>query len=228
MKRQIVLDTETTGLSAQNGDRIIEIGCIELVNRRFTGRTYHQYINPQRSIDVGAQAVHGISSDFLKDKPVFSEVVDAFFEFCDGAELIIHNASFDISFINAEFKQINYRCKDITKQCEIIDSLVVARQKHPGQANNLDALCKRYGVDTSHREFHGALLDANLLSQVYLAMTSEQASLFGLEMPIGGGAPKNKTEESAEFVAMNLENHLKIIRANDHEMKAHMAFLERL
>jgi DNA polymerase-3 subunit epsilon len=228
MKRQIVLDTETTGLSAKNGDRIIEIGCVELVNRRFTGRTYHQYINPERAIDVGAQAVHGISSDFLKDKPIFSKVADEFFEFCDGAELVIHNAPFDIGFINAELNYLNYRYVDITQVCAVIDTLLLARQKHPGQANNLDALCKRYGVDASRREFHGALLDANLLAQIYLSMTSEQASLFGLDMPISVSAPKNRVEESSELMPVNLETHLKIIRANEDEMKAHQDFFEHL
>jgi DNA polymerase-3 subunit epsilon len=225
MKRQIVLDTETTGLSAQNGDRIIEIGCIELVDRRFTGRSYHQYINPQRAIDVGAQAVHGISSDFLKDKPVFSDVADAFFEFCDGAELVIHNAPFDIGFINAEFQHLKYKCKDITKKCEVLDSLLFARQKHPGQANSLDALCKRYSVDASGREYHGALLDAQLLAHVYLAMTSEQTTLFGRS----SGQPQKNNQKTAETsvapVQVIAPEGLRVIKANEEELKAHNAFV---
>jgi DNA polymerase-3 subunit epsilon len=228
MKRQIVLDTETTGLSAKNGDRIIEIGCVELVNRRFTGRTFHQYINPERSIDVGAQAVHGISRDFLKDKPIFSAIVDAFFEFCEGAELIIHNAEFDIGFINAELKWVNYRCLDITTSCKVIDTLALARQKHPGQANNLDALCRRYSVDASRREFHGALLDANLLAQVFLSMTSEQASLWGLELPASQSMSSKPSEELVRVAPMAVGAALKVIRANLDEIKAHQAFIDSL
>jgi DNA polymerase-3 subunit epsilon len=225
MKRQIVLDTETTGLDAKNGDRIIEIGCIELVDRRFTGRAYHQYINPQRDIDVGAQAVHGISSDFLKDKPIFSQVVDEFFEFCDGAELIIHNAPFDIGFINAEFQHLKYKCRDITKKCEVLDSLIVARQKHPGQANNLDALCKRYSVDASGREYHGALLDAQLLAHVYLAMTSEQSSLFGGETNAAKNAPKKEASAAVAQVAIDVPQNLTVIQANATELEAHQTFM---
>lgn len=227
MKRQIVLDTETTGLDAQNGDRIIEIGCIELIDRRFTGRAYHQYINPQRDIDVGAQAVHGISSDFLKDKPVFSQVADEFFEFCDGAELIIHNAPFDIGFINAELQHLKYKCRDITKNCEVLDSLIVARQKHPGQANNLDALCKRYSVDASGREYHGALLDAQLLAHVYLAMTSEQSSLFGGEVDAAQNTPKEEASVSATQASIDVPQNLRVIRADATELEAHQAFIAK-
>jgi len=227
MKRQIVLDTETTGLDANNGDRIIEIGCIELVDRRFTGRSYHQYINPQRSIDVGAQAVHGISSDFLKDKPVFADIADAFFDFCDGAELVIHNAPFDIGFINAEFSHLNYKCKDINNNCEVLDSLPLARQKHPGQANNLDALCKRYSVDASGREYHGALLDAQLLAHVYLAMTSEQSTLFGGEGSKVAKQAQKTSEKEQVSIAVDVSQPLKVIKASDKEVAEHNKFIEQ-
>ena len=226
MQRQIVLDTETTGLEANNGDRIIEIGCIEMIDRRFTGRSYHQYINPEREIDPGAQAVHGISNDFLKDKPIFKDIVNEFYQFCEGAELVIHNAPFDIGFINAELQLENYHCKDITKVCAVLDSLLVARQKHPGQANNLDALCKRYSVDASGREFHGALLDAQLLAQVYLAMTSEQGSLFGAAEPKANAQKSNQTQASAVVQDLSSVGDLPVIKATEQELQQHQKFMD--
>lgn len=175
--RQIVLDTETTGLETSQGHRIIEIGCVELVNRRLTGRHYHQYINPEREVDAGAQAVHGISNAMLDDKPVFARIADAFLQFVGDAELIIHNAAFDIGFIDYELNMLRPGFGSITHRCHVIDTLLMARAKHPGQKNNLDALCKRYGVDNSQRELHGALLDAEILADVYLLMTGGQTAL---------------------------------------------------
>ncbi len=176
-QRQIVLDTETTGLDPEQGHRIIEIGCVELVNRKHTKQHYHQYINPEREVDAGALEVHGISNEFLSDKPVFSKVVSDFIEFVEGAELIIHNAPFDIGFINHELKLCNYGIESIADICTVTDSLQMARKKHPGQKNNLDTLCKRYTVDNSGRELHGALLDSEILADVYLLMTGGQTSL---------------------------------------------------
>ena len=175
--RQIVLDTETTGLETSLGHRIIEIGCVELVNRRLTGSHYHQYINPEREIDQGALEVHGISSEFLADKPVFASIADEFLEFVDGAELIIHNASFDIGFLDYELKLLSHSVRDMSSVCSVIDSLSLARQKHPGQKNSLDALCKRYQIDNSRRTLHGALLDSEILADVYLSMTGGQTAL---------------------------------------------------
>jgi DNA polymerase-3 subunit epsilon len=175
--RQVVLDTETTGLSPENGDRILEIGCVELVNRRPTGRTFQRYLNPERAIDPGAEAVHGLSAAFLKDHPTFALVVDEFIEFIAGAELLIHNAPFDTAFLDHEFGRLPPPQRLLTDLCSIQDTLVLARQMHPGQRNSLDALCKRYGIDCLQRDLHGALLDARLLADVYLSMTGGQGAL---------------------------------------------------
>jgi DNA polymerase-3 subunit epsilon len=185
--RQIVLDTETTGLETSQGHRIIEIGCVELVNRRLTGRHYHQYIKPERDIDAGAQAVHGISNARLENEPVFARIADAFLQFVGDAELIIHNAAFDIGFINYEMNMLRPGFGSLRDRCHVIDTLLMARAKHPGQKNNLDALCKRYGVDNSQRELHGALLDAEILADVYLLMTGGQTALS-----LGGNQSKNE------------------------------------
>jgi len=174
--RQIVLDTETTGLEVEQQHRVIEIGCVELVNRRLTGRTYHQYLNPERDIDEGAQQVHGLSRETLAKQPRFGEVHAEFLEFIRDAELIIHNAPFDVAFLNAELARSELQHK-ISDACRVLDTLALARQMHPGQRNSLDALCKRYSVDNSHRDYHGALLDARILAEVYLAMTGGQANL---------------------------------------------------
>jgi DNA polymerase-3 subunit epsilon len=179
--RQIVLDTETTGLEVSLGHRIIEIGCIELINRRVTDNHWHFYINPDREIDSGAFDVHGISSEFLQDKRRFSEIADDFLGYIDGAELIIHNAPFDVGFLNNELDLLEISGNLIGERCSILDTLLMARQKHPGQKNNLDALCKRYQIDNSHRSVHGALLDARILADVYLIMTGGQTSL-GLDV----------------------------------------------
>jgi len=174
--RSIVLDTETTGLDPAHGHRVIEIGAVEIVNRRLTGRIYHVYLNPERDIDPGAQNVHGLSREFLADKPRFSEQVDAFLAFVDAAELVIHNAPFDLGFLNAELDRLA-RSPLSTRTAGVIDTLKLARQLHPGQKNNLDALCRRYGVDNAGRKYHGALLDSELLAEVWLGMTRGQESL---------------------------------------------------
>jgi DNA polymerase-3 subunit epsilon len=178
--RQIVLDTETTGLDPKKGHRIIEIGCIEISNRRITDKRYHQYLQPDRKIDTEASTVHGITTKFLQDQPRFAEVVDEFIGFINGSELIIHNADFDVGFIEHELKLLNQAWKPLTHYCQILDTLTLAKQRHPGQKNNLDALCKRYNIDNSNRQWHGALLDAELLAEVYLAMTGGQVSLLSV------------------------------------------------
>lgn len=175
--RQVVLDTETTGLEPSQGHRLIEIGCVELVNRRLTGRHYHQYVNPEREVDAGAMEVHGITDEFLVDKPLFATVVDELLEFIRGAELIIHNAPFDLGFLDSEFARLGRGLPRVREICTVTDTLVMARQRHPGQKNNLDALCQRYDVDNSQRDLHGALLDAEILADVFLAMTGGQTAL---------------------------------------------------
>jgi len=175
--RQIVLDTETTGLSPEDGHRIIEIGCVEILSRRLTGNRFHVYLNPDREIDQGAIDVHGLDNKFLADKPRFADIVGDFIAFIEGAELVIHNAPFDVGFINAELRRYGGR-NDISDYCGVLDTLALARKKHPGQRNSLDALCKRYGIDNSHRDLHGALLDSEILAEVYLAMTGGQSVLL--------------------------------------------------
>ncbi|MDB2410423.1 DNA polymerase III subunit epsilon [Pseudomonadales bacterium] len=221
--RQIVLDTETTGLEPSQGHRIIEIGCVELVNRRLTGNHYHQYIQPEREIDQGALEVHGISNEFLSDKPVFAHVLDEFLAFIDGAELIIHNAPFDIGFIDHELKLAGSKIKKTGSICGVIDSLVLARKKHPGQKNNLDALCKRYAVDNAKRELHGALLDAEILADVYLMMTGGQTSLY-----LDGEVDAGSQGEQAQVGVTRLDSgrkKLPVIAANAEELAAHDALL---
>jgi DNA polymerase-3 subunit epsilon len=175
--RKIVLDTETTGLEVSQGHRIIEIGCVELVNRKLTGNHFHQYINPDREIDQGAIEVHGITNDFLADKPDFATIAPAFIEYVKGAELVIHNAPFDLGFLNAELRRLVDPVDEMESLCTVTDTLMMARGKHPGQRNSLDALCQRYTVDNSQRDLHGALLDAEILADVYLAMTGGQTAL---------------------------------------------------
>ncbi|PTB84255.1 DNA polymerase III subunit epsilon, partial [Pseudidiomarina aestuarii] len=175
--RQIVLDTETTGLDPAQGHRIIEIGAVELIGRKLTGQTFHCYINPQRVVEQEAIEVHGITNEFLQDKPVFSQICDDFLNFIRGAELVIHNAAFDVGFMDAEFSRVNKSIGATRDFCQILDTLLMAREMRPGQKNNLDALCRAYSIDNSNREFHGALLDAELLADVYLAMTGGQTKL---------------------------------------------------
>lgn len=217
--RQIVLDTETTGLETSLDHRIIEIGAVELVNRRLTGRHYHQYINPEREVDPGAFEVHGISNAMLEDKPVFARIVEDFLAFVGDAELVIHNAPFDIGFIDHEFNRLAPPLPSITTRCQVVDTLTLARGKHPGQKNNLDALCKRYGVDNSQRELHGALLDAEILADVYLLMTGGQTSLS-----LGGhhGKAGDATGGGHEIRRLPPRSRpLPVIRATEEELLAH-------
>lgn len=220
--RQIVLDTETTGLEVGKGHRVIEIGCIELTERRPTGNTFHKYLNPQRAIDEGARAVHGISDEFLLDKPRFAEIADEFVAFIAGAELIIHNAAFDVAFLNAELALVGARLSTIEQHACVLDTLPLAREKYPGQKNTLDALCKRLSVDNRHRELHGALLDAQLLAEVYLAMTGGQGDL-GLA---GAGFERVSTPVPAASPANRPA--LRVRRANAVELAAHAMHLLRL
>lgn len=223
MTRQIVLDTETTGLSADKGDRLIEVGCIELINRRMTNNNFHYYVNPKRSIDEEAVKVHGITEEFLKDKPIFDDIAQPLFDYLKDAELIIHNAPFDIGFLNAEFARINKQYVPIETHCKVTDTLVMARFEYPGQPNTLDALCRRLGVNNKHRDLHGALIDAALLADVYLAMTGGQGQLFG------GDASAKKTKAVA--VARQLKrngNPLPVIQATADELAAHARFLEEI
>lgn len=219
--RQIILDTETTGIGHEQGHKVIEIGCVELIERKLTGRHYHVYLNPQREVDEGAFRVHGISSEFLKDKPLFSDVLSDFLQFIGGADLIIHNAPFDVGFLNAELKQASWK-KKLEEYCTIIDTLNLAREKHPGQRNSLDALCKRYDIDNSNRQLHGALLDAEILAHVYLAMTGGQKSLFA--------EAENTTKADIIHIkekALQLANAI-IVRATEEELLAHQSFVEFL
>jgi len=220
--RQIVLDTETTGLEPSKGHRMIEIGCVEIVNRRVTQTHYHQYLQPERDIDAGAMAVHGITNEFLQDKPTFEAVVKDFLLFVRGAELIIHNAPFDVGFMNHELKLLG-GFEPIETMCDITDTLVMARNKFPGQRNNLDALCKRLGVSNAHRELHGALLDAEILAEVYLAMTGGQVSLSFEEEGVSESHLDAKIVRIPEPRAPLL-----VLRANPHEQVAHEAQLDRI
>lgn len=221
--RQIVLDTETTGLDPAQGHRVIEIGCVELVNRRTTGRRFHQYLQPDREIDPGAVEVHGITSEFLADKPRFADIAAEFLEFITGAELVIHNAPFDIGFLNHELARVEGMVGTVSDHCSVIDTLALARQLHSGQKNSLDALCKRYFIDNSQRELHGALLDAEILADVYLAMTGGQAtlSLDGL-----GGTLRQQQSGVRRLAADRAP--LVVIHADAAELQAHAARLASL
>jgi len=221
--RQIVLDTETTGIEPKEGHRIIEIGCVEVVNRKLTGNHFHVYINPEREIEQEAIDVHGITNEYLADKPKFRDVAQDFVNFIRGAQLVIHNAPFDVGFMDHEFAKEPSVSRIVTKEiCTVLDTLVLARQMHPGQKNNLDALCKRYGIDNSHRELHGALLDAEILADVYLMMTGGQTKL--------NLAGKNGTDNSEGADAIRRinrgANKLKVIHATADEVKNHEARLD--
>ncbi len=214
--RQIVLDTETTGLDPAQGHKVIEIGCVELVNRKLTGNHFHVYINPLREIEAAALEIHGITNTFLADKPLFADVAESFVEFVSGAELVIHNAPFDIGFLDHELAALKKSYKVMSEYCSVLDTLVMARKKHPGQKNNLDALCKRYMVDNTQRELHGALLDAEILADVYLMMTGGQSSLsLGYE-------ENSEQRRAGQLKRLSAERKaLKIIRATDEELSAH-------
>lgn len=215
--RQIVLDTETTGLDPAQGHRIIEIGAVELIGRKPTGSTFHTYINPMRMVEQGAIEVHGITNEFLQDKPVFAEIADDFLKFIDGAELVIHNAAFDVGFMDHEFALLNKGIGRTTDYCRILDTLSLARERRPGQKNNLDALCRAFGIDNSNRTFHGALLDAELLADVYLMMTGGQTKL---EL-----ATQTKAQQQAQGTAgwtpVTNKPDLKVIQATESEVQAH-------
>src|SRR5580698_1454371 len=214
--RQVVLDTETTGLEVEQQHRVIEIGCVEILNRRLTGRTYHQYLNPQRDIDQGAQQVHGLTRERLAKEPTFSQVHPEFLEFIRDAELIIHNAPFDVAFLNAELAraQLAHRIDGL---CRVLDTLVLARQMHPGQRNNLDALCKRYSVDNSNRDYHGALLDARILAEVYLAMTGGQANLT---LSAESDTARSRARQAAP-PRVGAGARVVVVRASEQELAAH-------
>jgi len=219
--RQVVLDTETTGLEPELGHRIIEIGCIELVNRRRTGRHFHRYVFPDREIDPGALQVHGLTAEFLKGQPRFADIAAEFLEFVRGAELIIHNAPFDVAFLDAELARLP-EGGTIAAHCEVLDTLQMARRMHPGQRNSLDALCKRYSVDNSQRDLHGALLDAELLLGVYLAMSGGQGALG-----LGDGEQATETRAKAKR-ARRPRGTLLVRRASEDELMAHEKRLEAL
>jgi DNA polymerase III subunit epsilon len=223
--RQIILDTETTGIEPSRGHRIIEIGCVEMVNRRLTGNHFHVYINPQREIDDGAIEVHGITNEFLHDKPLFADIADDFIEFVKGSELVIHNAPFDVGFINHEFKLLNPPKEKIETLCSVLDTLVLARQMHPGQKNSLDALCKRYFIDNSQRDLHGALLDSEILAEVYLAMTGGQTDLTLTSRQ--DYLTANRDEDGIRRLANNRQP-FKVISASQPELEAHQAYLKTM
>lgn len=223
--RQIILDTETTGLLTEHGHRIVEIGCVELFNRKFTGKTFHHYLNPEREIENEAIMVHGITNEFLLNKQKFCHIVHEFLDFVRDAELIIHNAPFDVGFINYELKLLKQAFEPLTSYCRVTDTLAMARQIHVGQRNSLDALCKRYSVDNSNRDLHGALLDAHLLARVYLAMTGGQATLFAdvetTEITLQSAGASHHEHSSHDY-------QLPVIRASEEELIAHQNNLDGL
>ena len=224
MSRQIVLDTETTGLEPSRGHRIIEIGCVELINRRLTGNNYHQYIQPDREIDEGALQVHGISNEFLADKPRFEDIADDLMNYLKGAELVIHNAPFDVGFLDHELKLLKDGRGTIDDYCSVTDTLVMARKMHPGQKNNLDALCKRYDINNAHRDLHGALLDAEILSDVYLRMTGGQV---GLALDSEQADKKETGTVRTKRISSDREP-LRVITASKDELAAHAEFLKKM
>ena len=221
--RQIILDTETTGLEPKQGHRIIEIGCIELINRRKTERNFHQYLNPERDIEDGAFNIHGLSNEFLSDKSRFADIAQEFIDFIRDGELIIHNAPFDVGFINAELKLLGKKWGKIEDYCTVFDTLLLAREKHPGQKNNLDALCKRYEVDNSQRDLHGALLDAQILLDVYLKMTGGQTDLTFHSLATSHGV-KGKSEQYIN----NKHKKLVVIEPTENELAEHRMLLESI
>lgn len=222
--RQVILDTETTGLSTAQGHRIIEIGCIEMINRRLTGREYHRFVNPERAIDEGAERVHGISLDDLEGQPRFADIAEEFLEFIAESELVIHNADFDVGFLEYELKLMKHGQGAITDHATVLDTLSLARKLHPGQRNSLDALCKRYEVDASRRDVHGALIDSELLARVYLAMTGGQSTLLLDEektddVSVSEAAVRNQRPDGLT---------LTVINASAEELAAHEAVLDKM
>jgi len=219
--KQVVLDTETTGLEVEQGHRVIEIGALELIDRVATGRRFHHYINPGREVEAGALEVHGISNEFLADKPAFDEVADTFLDFIRGSELIIHNASFDLGFLDFELELLGRDSTRIEHQVSVLDTLALARELHPGQRNSLDALCRRYAIDNSHRSLHGALLDAEILADVYLAMTGGQTDLgLSLDLP-------DSNDTDARFVTGE-DVEIRVINASAEEFELHQQRLRQI
>ena len=224
MQRQIILDTETTGLDPKSGHRVIEIGCIELVNRKFTGEQYHIYLNPDRDSDEAALEVHGLTSEFLSDKPRFKDIYEEFLKFISGSELLIHNAEFDVNFLDHEIKLLSKKLPSVSDSVtKITDTLQIAREKHPGQRNSLDALVKRYEIGGYDRELHGALLDSQILGDVYLSMTGGQSDLdFSIS------ATEQEVNENGSSNQLNSEINLKVIELNEEEKKSHKEYLLRM
>ncbi|MDM8569290.1 DNA polymerase III subunit epsilon [Thiotrichales bacterium HSG1] len=218
--RQVVLDTETTGIDPTDGHRIIEIGCVEIIERRITSKRYHKYIKPNHKVDEEAVKVHGLTNEFLSDKPQFFEIVDEFMDFIQGSELIIHNASFDVGFINHELKLLKQGWKPVKQYCKILDTLALARKHHPGQKNNLDALCKRYNIDNSNRKLHGALLDSEILAELYLIMTGGQVSLLGTSKSDGA-------TNSIQRISKD-RKPLTVIQPSEEELQSHVNYLKIL
>ena len=221
--KQIVLDTETTGLEPKQGHRIIEIGCVELINRRETKRNFHQYLNPEREIEDGAYNVHGLSNEFLSDKPRFADIAQDFIDFIKDSELIIHNAPFDVGFINSELKLMGKKWGQVEDYCKVFDTLLLAREKHPGQKNNLDALCKRYDVDNSNRDLHGALLDAEILLDVYLGMTGGQTDLSLEQIEVKKSNENENGHETNKKITKEI-----IIEPTKTELSKHQLLLESI
>lgn len=219
--RQIVLDTETTGINPSDGHRIIEIGCVELIDRKLTGNNYHVYINPQREIEQEAIDVHGITNEFLEDKPKFAEIAETFIKYIEGAELVIHNAPFDVGFMDHEFKLVGRNLPITEDICTVLDTLALARKIRPGKKNNLDALCKAYHVDNGHRTLHGALLDSEILADVYLFMTGGQGALG-----LGGAQDTMQENGSAGIIRIENKASLKVIQASADELASHQAYLD--
>ena len=224
MQRQIILDTETTGLDPKSGHRVIEIGCIELVNRKFTGEQYHIYLNPDRDSDEGALEVHGLTSEFLSDKPRFKDIYEEFLKFISGSELLIHNAEFDVNFLDHEIKLLSKQLPTVSDSVtKITDTLQIAREKHPGQRNSLDALVKRYEIGGYNRELHGALLDSQILGDVYLSMTGGQSDL-----DFSVSATEQEVKENGSSNQLNSELNLKVIELTEEENKSHKEYLLRM
>lgn len=227
--RQVILDTETTGIDPKEGHRLVEIGAVEMINRRYTGRTYHQYINPERHIDAEVVAIHGIDDEKVANEPVFAQIADDFWAFIDGAELVIHNAPFDVGFIDHELGILNQRRNapplgPVREHCAVLDTLTMARKLHPGQRNSLDALCKRYDIDNGHRVLHGALLDSEILADVYLAMTGGQTALT---LDAETSTNKQQDQQANEGLAVQrlslTPGQLRVIRPSEAEQTAHLA-----
>ncbi len=221
--RQIVLDTETTGLEHRQGHRIIEIGCVELINRKLTGNNYHVYLNPQREIDQGAIEVHGITNEFLQDKPLFLDIHQQFLEYLSGAELVIHNAAFDVGFIESELEKLDHSTPRLEEICSVHDTLLQARKMFPGQRNDLDSLCRRYEIDNSQRELHGALLDAEILADVYLSMTGGQTAL-SLDAAVAENNAGDSARDKVNLSGLNLP----LVKPTELERQNHVEWLVRL